>query len=85
MADHEFNTRDHRVTVVSADDWAGIYVGDALFTEGHSVPKHEWIELLRRFGVDVQDLSETDEAYKVIEEHGRCPLTLTDWNETARG
>lgn len=71
-----------KVTFVGADDWHGIYVDDALFCEGHRVADFEWLRLLEQAGVTVDDKSETDEAYRVIEGHGRCPQTLTEWNNS---
>lgn len=64
-----------RLTYVSADDWAGIYVDGQLIEEGHSILPWTWLDLLKRAGVQVLDASETPEAYAKADELGRFPGT----------
>lgn len=69
-----------KITYVKADDWAGIYIDDDLYTEGHSIPHFEWIRLLQKAGIEVDDSKgEADETYRVFEEFGRCPSKLSEW------
>lgn len=63
------------VTVIRADDWAGIYIDGTLWCEGHSISDYEWTLLLVRAGIQVTDLSERPESYEAIEAAGRCPAT----------
>ena len=63
--------------VVRADDWAGIYINGELHFEGHSIPDRVWMDLLDDELVDRKiDRSdiESEFAYKVIGDHGRCPV-----------
>ena len=62
--------------VVKADDWMGIYINGDLHTEGHSIAHHEWLNIIDELLVDhIVDRSdiESDFAYEVIGNHGRCP------------
>ena len=72
------------VMFVGADDWHGIYIDGLLRYEGHSIPDDEWLSVLKEAGVVVDNKSESDEAYEVIQSYGRCPTTVADWNNTAR-
>ena len=64
-----------QVTVIKADDWAGVYIDGALWVEGHTISDFDWLLLLVRAGVQVNDLSERPEAYEAIEAAGCCPPT----------
>ena len=64
-----------KVTIIRADDWAGVYVDGVLRYEGHSISAWEWSLLLVEAGVQVTDLSERPESYEAIEAAGRCPAT----------
>ena len=63
--------------VVSADDWQGIYINGELRFEGHSIPNWVWIEIVDELLVDHkvdQTDYESDYAYKIIDDNGRCPV-----------
>lgn len=62
--------------VVRADDWAGIYINGDLHYEGHNIPDSVWMDLLEEEMVDRKiDRSdiESPHAYRVMNDHGRCP------------
>ena len=74
----------NEVVVVRADDWSGIYINGYLQYEGHSIDDDYWISLLKRAGVNIfDDNYESDEAYKVIQNYGRCPQTINEWIKLA--
>lgn len=70
--------------VVRADDWAGIYIDGELHFEGHSIPDVVWMDLIDELLVDRKiDRSdrESDHAYRVIADTGRCPSSWPDYEE----
>lgn len=32
-------------------DWCGIYIDNKLQVEGHSIPPHEWLELIEKWNI----------------------------------
>ena len=59
------------VTFVYADDWEGLYIGDELIIEGHS------LDMLRV--LDVLKVSYSyGEAEVCLTAYGRCPPSLKD-------
>jgi hypothetical protein len=79
----EQNADYERITVVSADDWAAIYVDGKLLEQGHSVREDTLLELLVRAGIQVFDYSERPECYAMCDEVGAFPDT-DDWIHIAR-
>ena len=61
---------------ISVDDWVGIYVGDKLEYEGHSVPTDLWLKLLAGgpYVVDNREYEGDD----TIEAAGRFPGSWAD-------
>lgn len=64
---------ERRITVLDADDWIGIYDGDRLVFEGHSI---EPVELCRVLGLTAR-LQFVDELPS-----GSCPERLSDLEAT---
>lgn len=68
-----------KLTYVSSShgDWCGIYVGDTLQTEGHSIPVHEWLDL-----IDTCNFNESSQQLEVdgewLEESGSFPTFFSD-------
>lgn len=43
------------LTYISSEDgdWCGIYIDDKLYTEGHSITVHDWLDLLRNHNISM--------------------------------
>lgn len=41
-------------------DWCGIYLDDRLYTEGHSIPVWEWLEIIKTLLIDTTEQYEVD-------------------------
>ena len=57
-------------------DWCGIYIDDKLLTEGHSIPVHEWLDI-----VETQTLYKTQQIEvcgEWLEEGGSFPQSFCD-------
>lgn len=57
-------------------DWCGIYIDDKLLTEGHSIPVHEWLDI-----VQTQTIYKTQEMEvcgEWLEEGGNFPQSFSD-------
>ena len=61
--------------VTNDDDWDGLYFGDELVTEGHSIHTYELLKLLEDKGLLKFEVIIADE---MLEEMGRCPSNLKD-------
>lgn len=65
------------VTLVRGDDWSGLYIGDRLVTEGHSVTALDALEavatLLGGFAIETV---EADQEW--LESEGSLPAALVD-------
>lgn len=68
-----------KLTYVSSShgDWCGVYVDDILQTEGHSIPIHEWLDL-----IDTWNFNESSQQLEVdgewLEESGSFPTFFSD-------
>lgn len=51
-----------KVSVITceAGDWTGLYLDGKLFSQGHSIPHFEWLQLLRKLGVETYEFYESD-------------------------
>lgn len=67
-----------KVEVYRVDEWAGLYQDGQLVYEGHSIPDHEYLALLRDYGVitndEFIDMPEAD----VVAYTGRMPNTVRE-------
>ena len=62
------------VTLVTADDWTGLFVDGKLVAEGHSLPEFRVIDALKDVGrYRYQELTANQD---VMEEFGSFPETL---------
>lgn len=66
------------VRLISADDWKGLYINGKLKHQGHSIPTHVWLELLK--GEQIF-LEEYDGAMDKLWDKGRLPDTFTEVRE----
>ena len=70
---------------VSADDWCGLYINGELEIEGHSISASEWLDIIDELIVDHtvdRTDKESDHAYKVIGDCGRCLAHWPDEDES---
>jgi alkylated DNA nucleotide flippase Atl1 len=63
------------VTLVRGDDWTGLYVGDKLVEEGHSLPAFRVIDALKNVGRYTYVEREADQ--ELLEDSGSLPESLT--------
>ena len=42
-------------------DWEILKVRGRSFSSGHSIPNHDWVELLKYFGIEVKETEVSDE------------------------
>jgi len=59
----------------SHGDWCGIYLDGLMHTEGHSIPVHDWMDLLQNHDVQQTEQYEVDGEYL---EFGGLPEAFTD-------
>lgn len=65
---------------VDADDWAAVYVDEKCVFQGHSIPRHVWLELLEDGPYEVDaSMADSDHAYLVAGETGGFPDTWVEF------
>lgn len=53
MSENKIVTTFPNVTIVNGEDWSGVYLGNLLWREGHSV---DWEDLLEMVGVKIDSI-----------------------------
>lgn len=64
------------VTLVSGDDWSGLYIDGALVTEGHSVSARDALEVVAGVGPFRLVCEVADQEW--LESEGNLPAKLAD-------
>lgn len=70
-----------KVTHVSYDDWAGIYIDDELIYQGHGIYTIEWLDVIERLGHEGAQV-EAEPAW--LEARGNLPNTLDEVRSVSR-
>lgn len=67
-----------KLTYISSSngDWCGIYIDDKLYTEGHSIPTWEWLQIIKTLLIDTTKEYEVDGDW--LEEGGKLPQSFGD-------
>lgn len=60
----------------SNGDWCGIYIDDNLLTEGHSIPAHEWLDIVENQSIFKTQNLEVEGDW--LEEGGSFPQSFSD-------
>lgn len=60
----------------SNGDWCGIYIDDNLLIEGHSIPVHEWLQIIKTLLIDTTKEHEVEGDW--LEEGGSFPQSFSD-------
>lgn len=68
-----------KLTYISSShgDWCGIYVDDKLYTEGHSIPVWDWLEIIKTLLINTTKQYEVEGDW-LIEEGGCFPQSFGD-------
>lgn len=65
----------------SQGDWCGIYIDNELHTEGHSIPVHDWLYLIEKYGAEINDTQQREVSGEWLEMSGNLPQKLEDIQE----
>lgn len=66
------------ITVVSADDWVGIYIDGWLFREDHRMSNQDWLDVLGMTMGSLYTLYTAQADEEWLFEHGNLPSKLTE-------
>lgn len=66
----------HKVSLLSTDDWVGLYFDGELQVENHSLSSWDWEMIMAKLGVDFE--WEYVELEQFEEWGGRCPDSWED-------
>lgn len=69
-----------KLTYISSShgDWCGIYIDNNLYTEGHSIPVHDWLYLIGEYGAKINDTEDCEVEGEYLDDCGCFPKFLAD-------